>query len=254
MKGLQEKVVIVAGGATGIGAAASRRLGEEGSKVMVGDLNIAGAEAVADDINAAGGTAESFKFDISNEDDCRGLIQAAVDRWGAVQGLYNVAADLSQDNLGRDTDVVTVPIDVVRHTFDVNLMGFFFTSRHAIPAMLESGGGSIVHTTSAVVLGFPVFVAYGASKGGVIALSRHIAARWGKEGIRSNAIDPGITLTENQLEMVTDEQREEILPAVKSSDFGKPENVAASAVFLLSEDAAWINGQTYPVSSMEGAR
>src|SRR6516162_5521552 len=90
----------------------------------------------------------------------------------------------------------------------VNLIGYFYTSRYAIPAMLAGGGGSIVHTTSGVVRGHTRFAAYGAAKGGVIALSRHIATRWGKEGIRSNAIDPGITLTQNLRDMVSDEERQ----------------------------------------------
>ena len=93
------------------------------------------------------------------------MLEAAVDRWGGVHGLYNVAADLSRETLGRDGDAVTVPTDVLRRTLDVNLMGFFFTSRYAIPAMLSAGGGSIVHTTSGVVLGMPKFAAYGAAKG-----------------------------------------------------------------------------------------
>ena len=79
----------------------------------------------------------------------------------------------------------------------------------------------------------------------MIALSRHIAARWGKEGVRSNAIDPGMTLTQNQLEMVTDEERALIMQAVRAPRFGEPEEIAAMVAFLLSDEAAWINGQTY---------
>lgn len=254
MKGLNEKVIVVAGGASGIGAATAQRLGNEGARVLVGDIRIAGAEQTAAAIVAAGGMAEPFEFDISDEPSCAALIARAKKQWGAVHGLFNVAADLSKENLGRDTDVVTVPLDVLERTLRVDLMGYFFTARHAIPAMLEAGGGSIVHTTSGVVLGLNYFCAYGAAKGGVIALSRHIARRWGKEGVRSNAIDPGVTLTDNQLEMVSDEDRARMLPAVRSPRFGEPHEIAAMVAFLLSDEAPWINGQTYPVSSSEGAR
>jgi NAD(P)-dependent dehydrogenase (short-subunit alcohol dehydrogenase family) len=254
MNGLEGKVFVIAGGASGIGAATAKRLGREGARVLVGDLNVNGAEATAHEIEASGGTALPFRFDISDEADCERLIRAAVDQWGSVSGLYNVAADLSQETLGRDGDAVTLSTDVLRRTLSVNLMGFFFTSRYAIPAILAAGGGSIVHTTSGVVLGLPKFAAYGAAKGGVIALSRHIAARWGKENIRSNAIDPGVTLTENQREMVTDEERAGMMMAVRAPRFGEPDEIAAMVAFLLSDEARWINGQVYPVSSMDGAR
>lgn len=254
MKGLKDSVVVVAGGATGIGAATALRLGAEGSRVIVGDLNIKGAEATAAQITDAGGEAEPFEFDISSEESCAALIAAAKDRWGGLNGLFNVAADLSKATLGRDTDLVSVPIEVVQRTIEVNLMGFFYTARHAIPAMLETGGGSIVNTTSGVVTGVPNFPAYGMSKGGIIVLSRHIAARWGKQGIRSNAIDPGVTLTDNQLEMNSDELRAQLLHIVKAPNFGQPEDIAATVAFLLSDEARWINGQTYAVSSMDGAR
>lgn len=253
MDGLQDKVVIVAGAATGLGAATAKRLADEGAKVFLGDLNTGGVEKTAQEIAEAGGDVEAFTFDISDEDACRRLVEAAKSRFGAVQGLFNVAADLSPSNLGRDTDVVTVPLDVLRHTLEVNLMGYFYTSRHAIPAMLEAGGGDIVHMTSGVVLGLPMYAAYGASKSGVVALSRHIAARWGKENIRSNAIDPGIALTENQLSSVSDELRETMLASVRSPRYGEPHEIAATVAFLLSKESRWINGQTYAVSSMAGA-
>lgn len=250
MKDLEDKVVIVAGGATGIGQATAKRLGSEGAKVLVGDLNAAGAEQTAAGITDAGGVAESFTFDISDEGACRDLVAAAKDRWGAVHGLYNVAADLSPQTLGRDSDVVNIPVDVLRRTLDVNLIGYFFTSRFAVPAIIESGGGSIVHTTSGTTAGHYEFPAYAAAKNGVISLSRHIAVAYGKQGVRSNAIDPGITMTQNQLDSVTEEEREGLLPLVRANRYGEPEEIAAVVAFLISGEAPWINGQTLPVNSM----
>ena len=254
VKGLKDRVVIVAGGASGIGAASAKRLGEEGARVVVGDLNFPGAEATAKEIVAAGGTAVGFAFDLADEVSCGALIAEAVGRWGALHGLFNCGADLSTETLGRDSDVVSMPLEVVERTLRVNLIGYFLTARHAIPAILEAGGGSIVNMTSGVVLGQPKFGAYGMAKGGVIALSRHIAARWGKEGVRCNALDPGITLTDNQRTMVTDDHREHAMRAIRSPRFGEPREIAAMVAFLLSEEAPWINGQTYAVSSSDGAR
>lgn len=253
MRGLSDKVVIVAGGATGIGAATAQRLGEEGARVLVGDLNGDGARDTAGKITGAGGQAEPFEFDISDEQSCAALVAAAKDHWGRVDGLFNVAADLSQNTLGRDADIVSTPLEVIERTLDVNLMGFVYTVRAAIPAMLESGGGSIVNTTSGVVRGVPNFGAYVMSKGAIISLSRHIATRWGKELIRCNAIDPGVTLTQNQLDSNPEELRAMLLPIVKAPNFGEPEDIAAGVSFLLSDDARWINGQTYVISSMDGA-
>ncbi|MGX1163651.1 NAD(P)-dependent dehydrogenase (short-subunit alcohol dehydrogenase family) [Arthrobacter sp. SLBN-100] len=253
MHGLQDKVIVVAGGANGLGAATAERLGKEGARVLVGDLDGDGAARTTKSIIDAGGIAEAFAFDIADEESCRDLMTAATDRWDRIDGLYNVAADLSPGNLGRDSDVVSLPLDVLKHTIEVNLFGYFNTSRHAIPAMLDSGGGSIVHMTSGVVLGLPMFAAYGASKGGIIALSRHIAARWGKDGIRSNAVDPGITLTENQMASVPEELRDSILPTVRAPRYGEPAEIAAMVAFLFSDETQWINGQTYAVSSMAGA-
>lgn len=254
MRGLDGKVIAIVGGATGIGAATAQRLASEGSKVLIGDINLPAAEQLAHSIIGEGGEAEAIECDISDEPACGAMMAFAKEKWGGLHGLFNVAADLSKENLGRDTDVVNIPLDVLERTLKVNLMGYFYTIRHAIPLMLEAGGGSIVNTTSGVVLGQPKFAAYGASKGGVIALSRHIASAYGKKGIRANSFDPGIVTTENQMTSNTDEERAMILNFVKAPRFGKPDESAALVAFLLSDDAASINGQCYIGASMEGAR
>ncbi len=254
MKGLKQKVVIIAGGASGIGAAAARRLSEEGANVLIGDINMAGSEQTVADIVSNGGKAQAVRCDLADEPSCAELINHAQLKMGGVHGLFNVAADLSQDTLAQDTNAVTIPLDVLERTLKVNLMGYFYTVRHAIPAMLAAGGGSIINTTSGVVLGQEKFCAYGAAKAGVIALTRHIATTWGKQKIRANAIDPGIVLTENQIQSNTDEERAHILPFVNAPNFGEPDDIASMIAYLLSDESKWINGQTYVVSSMDGAR
>jgi NAD(P)-dependent dehydrogenase (short-subunit alcohol dehydrogenase family) len=241
MRGLRDKVVVVAGGATGIGAATCRRLAEEKAKVVVGDINEAAAKQTAD---AIGG--RHLRFDITREDDCKALVEHAVGEFGGLDGLFTVAADTSKETLGRDSesDLLTVPLDVWQRTLDVNLTGTFLMTRSALPALLERGGGSIVNTLSGLIFyGSPIRPAYLASKAALVALTRHVAARWGKEGIRCNAVAPGFVMTEQVAHNVPQEERDMILAANKSTRHGRPEDIAATVAFLLSDDAEWINGQ-----------
>ncbi|MFI5613387.1 SDR family NAD(P)-dependent oxidoreductase [Amycolatopsis sp. NPDC051903] len=255
MRGLADKVVIVAGGASGIGAATAHRLAEEGATVLVGDVNAAGAAQVAGSIRESGGQAAAHTFDIADDDSCAALIAAALDSFGGVDGLFNVAADLSRNTLGRDTDLVGVPLDVWRRSLEVNLTGYFLTARHAVPAMLARGGGAIVNTISGLVLhGDRSRVAYGSSKSGVVALSKHIATRWGKENIRCNVVAPGMVMTDNNKAMNSEEYRKTVFEMLRSPRFGKPEDIAAAVTFLLSEDGEWINGQVLPVNGGTGLR
>jgi NAD(P)-dependent dehydrogenase (short-subunit alcohol dehydrogenase family) len=244
MRGLAGKVIIVAGGATGIGAATARRLAEEGAKVVVGDLNGDAAQATAE---AIGG--RHLQFDISSEEDCKKLVAHALQEFGGLDGLFNVAADTSKGTLGRDSDLLTVPLDVWQRTLDVNLTGSFLMARSALPALRERGGGAIVNTLSGLVFygdrGRP---AYLASKGGLVALTRHIATRWGKDGIRCNAVAPGFVLTEQVEHNVPQAERDMVLSVNKSPRHGRPEDIAATVAFLLSDDAEWINGQMHLVN------
>ena len=255
MRRLNDEVIIVAGGATGIGAETSRRLAEEGARVVVGDINVAGAEETVAGIRDAGGEATAWTFDIADEESCAALVRAALDAYGDIAGLFNVAADLSAETLGRDTDLLSVPLEVWRRTLDVNLTGYLLTMRHTLPTLLERGGGSIVNTISGLVLnGDPNRPSYGAAKSAVIGLTRHVASRWGKEGIRCNAVAPGVVLTDSQLKAVSDEERERVSAILRSNRFGRPEDIAAMATFLLSADGEWVNGQVYAVNGGAGLR
>jgi NAD(P)-dependent dehydrogenase (short-subunit alcohol dehydrogenase family) len=244
MRGLERKVVVVAGGGSGIGTATAERLSAEGAHVVVGDLNAESAAATAEAIDGRG-----FGFDISDDRSCRELIEFAVAEYGGIDGLFCVAADMSAGTLGRDADVVEVPLDVWKRTLDVNLTGTFLMARHAIPVLLSRGGGSIVNTLTGLIFrGDADRAAYNASKGGVWALTNHIATRWGKEGIRCNAIAPGLVLTEQVERNVSPEEREAILASNRSTRLGRPADIAASVAFLLSDDAEWINGQVHLVN------
>jgi NAD(P)-dependent dehydrogenase (short-subunit alcohol dehydrogenase family) len=246
MRGLDGKTVIVAGGATGIGAGTAKRLASEGASVAVGDINIAGAKATAEQITDMGGRAIAIEFDLAEDDSVQQLVAETVSKFGPIHGLDNVGADLSEGNLGRDTTVLDTEFDVWHRTLDVNLLGYVRTIRAVLPHLLEHGGGSIVNTSSSGSLGTdPMHVAYNASKAAVNQLTRHVANNYGKHGIRSNAVMPGLVMGETQERQNDQQMQQMFVAAARTTRLGQPADLAAVTAFLLSDDAEWINGQTW---------
>jgi NAD(P)-dependent dehydrogenase (short-subunit alcohol dehydrogenase family) len=250
MRNLNGKRIVIAGGGSGIGAATAERLGAEGAAVVIGDINIDAAQATAKRVAGVGGTALAVEFDLADEQSARDLVTTAVDQFGGVDGLYNVGADASADVLGRDGDLLTMDPAVWRRTLEVNLIGYAFTARAVLPLLLEQGHGTIVNTSSlAAHVGDHSRAAYQTSKAGINALTRHIAARWGKQGIRCNCVAPGVVLTESAKKMaLNDEALAFAKMTMPSPRFGRPEDLAGVVAFLLSDDAEWINGQVWSVN------
>jgi NAD(P)-dependent dehydrogenase (short-subunit alcohol dehydrogenase family) len=246
MKGLTGKVAIVAGAAPGnIGGATAVRLAEEGMAVVAADLNEAAAASVVDEIRASGGRAIARSFNITDEASYKDLVDFATRELRRLDGLFNVAADLSAGTVGRDTDVVSVPLDVWRHTIDVTLTGYMYGIRHALPLLMKRGSGAIVNTMSSIVwMGEDRRVSYQAAKAGLYGLTRHTASVGGKHGVRCNSLAPGVTLTRAALANTTQEYRNEMLASVRSPRLEIPEDIAAMVAFPFSDDAAYINGQT----------
>jgi NAD(P)-dependent dehydrogenase (short-subunit alcohol dehydrogenase family) len=246
MRGLQGKVAVIAGGGTGIGAATAQRLAEEGVAVAIGDINIDAAQAVAARIVAAGGKAIAVKFDVSDDASVKALVAAAVETYGGIDLMHANAADLSL--CLSDTDAVDVSLDLFDRTIEVNLRGQLLCTRHAIPALLKRGGGAIVYTSSgAAYVGEPVRVSYAISKSGINALMRHVASRWGKDGIRSNAIAPGLVMTDNALQNMPKETQDHMIEIGRSPRLGRPADIASMVAMLMSDDGDWINGQVLSV-------
>ena len=195
LRGLTDKVAVVVGGATGIGAATAARLGEEGCRVVIGDIAEDAARQTAERIAAAGGTATHVAFDLADPDSVADLIRSAVATYDGVDLLFNVGADMSA--IRTDTDVVDIEFAVWDRVMTVNLRGYVAAMKYAIPRMLDRGGGAIVNMSSAAAFqGEPARPAYATAKAGIGALTRHVASRWGKEGIRCNAVAPGFTATD----------------------------------------------------------
>jgi NAD(P)-dependent dehydrogenase (short-subunit alcohol dehydrogenase family) len=244
---LANKVIILAG-AGGISSAVARALGARGATVVVSDLELEAAENAAQLAREAGGTASTVAVDIANEAQVASLIDNAVSEFGRLDGLFNVAADLSPENIGRDSNPVDMPVDVWRRTLDVNLTGYMLTIRYAIPHLVACGGGAIVNTLSAAAyIGEPDRVAYAVAKAGCGALTRHVARRWGNEGIRCNAVAPGMVLTPSALASMPQDALDGLLAVLPSTRLGRPEDVAAMVAHLFSDDGAWINGQSISV-------
>lgn len=246
MRGLTDKVAIVAGGGSGIGAATAARLAEEGAQVVVGDLTRAAADAVAAAIRADGGRAIGAEFDISVDESVAGLVATAVSEFGGLDCMHANAADMQV--ILEDSDALAVDLDVFDRTIAVNLRGHLLCTRHSIPAMLERGGGVIVYTSSAAShVGEPQRPSYGVSKSGINALMRHVSSRWGREGIRANCVAPGLILTKTILDHSDEAFRDFALSLGRSHRLGEPEDIAAAVAFLMSDDASWITGQVMSV-------
>jgi NAD(P)-dependent dehydrogenase (short-subunit alcohol dehydrogenase family) len=247
---LDGKIVIVAGGATGIGAATAERLALEGGTVVVADVKGDLAEATAARIAAAGGKASALHCDIGDEGSVAALIKTTIDRHGGFDAIHINAADLSI--IGQDLDVLEVSMDIFDRTIAIDLRGHVLCTRHALPVLLARGGGAIVYTSSgAALMGEPTRVSYGVAKAGINALMRHVASRWGKEGIRSNAVSPGLVLSDTARSHLSLEQQASQLADARSVRLGKPDDIAGAVAFLMSDDGAWVNGQ---VMIVDGGR
>ena len=243
LSGLAGKVAIIAGGATGIGAATAARLGDEGCSVVVGDLDAEGARRTAAQIVTAGGDAIGTAFDLAHPASVARLIELATDTYGGVDALFTVGADMS--TLPRDTDVVDIDFDVWDRVMTVSLRGYLAAMKYAIPKMLAREGGAIINMSSAAAFqGEPARPAYATSKAGIGALTRHVASRWGKEGIRCNAVAPGFTATEAiRAAPQWPDLEASALKRIRGARVGATGDVAALVAFLCSDEGSWINGQ-----------
>lgn len=247
MKNLSGKRVLVCGSASGIGAATAKRLGEEGAHIVLGDVNIEGAEAVAQDIRDQGGVAAAWQYDQADDTSTAGLVEHAIDHLGSLDGLFANVADLQI--VHQDGDLLSNDSALWARTLQVNVTGTAMLLRAALPHMLERGSGTFVLTSSdAGVVGEPERPAYAASKAAVNSLCRHVASKWGKAGIRCNVVSPGLIMTEQLDANMSQEVKDWALKGARSNRHGRSEDVASAVAFLLSDEGEWINGQVWRVN------
>jgi NAD(P)-dependent dehydrogenase (short-subunit alcohol dehydrogenase family) len=246
---LKGKAIVVVGSGTGIGAATVRRLAAEGARVCAADLNLPAAEAVAAEVTAKGGQAFAVALDLADEATVKPAIDAAAARFGRLDGAHINAADLGV--IMQDSDAVDEPLAVFDRTLNVNLRGHFLCTRAVIPHLVAAGGGAIVYTSSgACDAGEAVRPAYAASKNGLNALMRHVASRWGRDGITANSVAPGFVITAEMESggRLPDEFRRISMERTKVGRNGRSEDIAGVVAMLLSEDGRWITGQVYHVN------
>ncbi len=245
MRGLNGKVGVVAGGGRGLGAAAARRLAEEGAAVVIGDIAEDWAKEVAASITAAGGRAIGVHLDGTKAASQAAIVQAALDEFGAMDFYHSNLAGGTEG----DIDALNCTEEVLDRSFAINSKSHVFATQAALPVMLERGGGAMIYTSSGAAIGGNAFqVAYPMTKNALHALVRHVAAKYGKKGIRSNGICPGVVLTEAVAQHLTPEYVEATLKTVPHTRLGQPEDIAAAVAFLASDDGAWVNGQVWHVN------
>jgi NAD(P)-dependent dehydrogenase (short-subunit alcohol dehydrogenase family) len=230
LRGLEGRVVIVAGAAAGIGAATALRLAEAGAKVVIGDFNLAAAEELSDRITDEGGTAIPVQYDQGDESSVANLVSESIGHFGSLHGVHANAAETRF--VGRDVDVGDMEVEVWERTILVNLIGYAIVIRSALPYLVAGSGGSIVCTSSmAAAHGYESVPAYSVSKAGVNALCRHVATRWGWQGIRCNAVAPGVILSEAAKTHMSEDRIEEMLAGTRSTRLGTSDDIAAAAHF-----------------------
>jgi NAD(P)-dependent dehydrogenase (short-subunit alcohol dehydrogenase family) len=243
---LEGRTALITGAASGIGREAARLFAAEGARVVVADLDTeAGARSVAE-IEAAGGAARFVATDVSRSADVEAAVAEAERAYGALHVLFNNAGIFPADD-GSPVDTDEAVWDLV---MAVNLKGVFLGCKHGIPALLRAGGGCIVNTASFVaVMGAATSqIAYTASKGGVLAMTREIAVEYARRGIRANALCPGPVDTPLLRELLADPAaRARRLVHVPMGRLAQAGEVARAALFLASDESSYVNGATFLV-------
>ena len=238
---LECKVALVTGAGAGIGRQSAVRFASEGAAVAAVDIDRTAADQTTADITAADGIAIAIAADVSSDRDCRRMIEAAEERFGRLDVLFNNAGVL----LTTDGDAETTDEATWDRTLAVNLKGVYLGCRHGIPALRRAGGGSIVNTASFVArMGAATpQVAYTASKGGVTALTRELAVAHARENIRINALCPGPLRTELLMKILdTEVKRQRRLVHIPTGRFGEADEIAEAALWLASDESSWVTG------------
>ncbi|MCU1694901.1 MAG: family oxidoreductase [Mycobacterium sp.] len=239
------KVALVTGSGAGIGAVTARAFARAGAAVIVTDVDVDGGRTTVEKIRSDGGQAEFFAADVTDPQAVKALVGFAVDTYGGLHYAHNNAGVLGESARLTESDDETW-----FRTVQINLNAVYLGMKHQIPAILESGGGAIVNTSSyAGLVAVPFASAYVASKHGVIGLTKAAAVEFGKKGVRVNAVCPGSARTKMNIERVAgnpaiEKAMTDVSPMKR---FVEPEEVAEAVLWLCSENASFVNGHALAV-------
>ena len=243
---LQDKVALITGAGSGIGREAALLWAAEGAKIVVADVNDEAGQVVAAEIAAAGGAATYVHADVSKGADAEAMVRAAEESFGKLNVLFNNAGIMHSD----DDNAMTTDEAVWDLTMNINLKGVFLGCKYGIPALRRAGGGSIINVASFVALlgAATPQIAYTASKGGVLSMTRELAVIPARENIRVNALCPGPLRTELLMKFLnTDAKKQRRLVHIPIGGFGEAREIAQAALFLASDAASYVTGTTFTV-------
>ena len=239
---LKDKVALITGAGSGIGRQAALLFSREGAKVVCVDVNEAAAKETAGMIQHA----VAVKADVSKAGDCQNMVAAAEKAFGKLNVLFNNAGIMH----AKDDDAITTDESVWDLTLDINAKGVFLGCKYGIPALQRAGGGSIVNTASFVarIGAATAQVAYTASKGAVLAMTRELAVIHARQNIRVNALSPGPLKTELLMSFLnTEAKKQRRLVHIPMGRFGEAEEIAKAALFLASDDSSYMTGTEFLV-------
>lgn len=243
---MEHKVALITGGAEGIGRESCVLFARHGAKVVVVDMNEVKGKETVQLITQAGGEAKFVRADISKAAECEMMVQETEKTYGKLNVLFNNAGIM----LSADDNAVSTTEEVWEKTMNVNLKGVFLGCKYGIPAIKRAGGGSIINTASFVaILGAATpQLAYTASKGGVLSMTRELAVIHARENIRVNAVCPGPLRTELLDKFLdTEEKRQRRLVHVPMGRFGQASEIAQAALFLATDESSFITGSSFMV-------
>ena len=236
---LENKVALISGGARGMGAVEAKLFAEEGAKVIIGDMLEEEGRKVEAKINEAGGECVFVSLDVSSEEAWQNAVNEAVSRYGKLDILVNNAGIYRAHNVEETTS------DEWDQVMDINAKGVFLGTKHAIPAMRDAGGGSIVNISSvAGLVGSRATSAYNASKGAVRLLTKSTAIQYASDGIRANSVHPGTIETPMSIPTIltTEEQRDTQINRTPLGRIGTADDVASGILFLASDESSFMTG------------
>jgi NAD(P)-dependent dehydrogenase (short-subunit alcohol dehydrogenase family) len=243
---LQDKVALITGAGSGIGRETSLLFAAEGASVLAVDVDEATARETVDKVQAAGGEATAHRADVSSPEDSEAMVAAAEETYGHLDVMFNNAGIMHSD----DDDAISTEIDIWDLTMDINARGVFLGCKFGIPALRRAGGGSIINTASFVALlgAATPQVAYTASKGAVLAMTRELAVVHARENIRVNALCPGPLRTELLMKFLdTEEKKQRRLVHIPMGRFGEAAEMAKAALWLASDESSYVTGTEFVV-------